>query len=252
MLYRRIDMWSLPDIEVMNANAAGHAAENRWEVLIGQGLGADGEPAVCECADWSGPECAGELRATLWYDIFSDDPKGLLWLCEQHDHYYGSPVEGYFYCDGCERTLIENYTWETYYRVVDDGEIYCLNCARELYLQEDKNWLELNGRALVRLRRRLRTGKRLERKAPHLFAVGQEAAVEEAGLKFLGNVEFDSLSGAQLYGGDGTQELFELLRGAARSGYQRAVLIIDAAYQFAVSVGVYVESPAPREEGAVR
>lgn len=236
-------MWSLPDIVAMNMNAAGKAIGNKWDLLIDQKLDESGEKAVCECSGWPGMDCGGELRPTLWYDIFSDDAKGLLWLCEAHEGYSGSPMEGYFYCGWCDRTFIENYTWENYYKLVDDCEIYCLNCARDIYLEDGENWLKLDGRSLVGLRRLVESGVKLERKAPHLFAVGQ--APEEAGLKFLGNVEFDSMGGSRLYGGNGTMELFELLREAARYRHKRAILILDAAYQFAVSVGVYVDRSKP-------
>ena len=49
-------------------------------------------------------------RSHLVYDIFSDDPKGVLHLCETHDGYSGDPVEGYFTCEDCERVIAENYT----------------------------------------------------------------------------------------------------------------------------------------------
>jgi hypothetical protein len=38
------------------------------------------------------------------------------------------------------------------------------------------------------------------------------------------------------------QEIRDLLAQAREDGYKRAILILDAAYQFAVSIGVYVST----------
>jgi hypothetical protein len=67
-------------------------------------------------------------------------------------------------------------------------------------------------------------------------------------LKFLGNVEFDSMSGCRIRGFSsaddtpdaGVQEIRDLLARAREDGHERAILILDAGYQFAVSIGVYV------------
>lgn len=71
--------------------------------------------------------CSFESRADssfLVYDIFSDDPKGILNLCNNHVGYSSDPTEGYFTCACCQRVMVENYTWE-YYRVERDGETVC-------------------------------------------------------------------------------------------------------------------------------
>src|SRR5690348_12408001 len=100
-------MWSLPDINRMNSEA--FQLKNKLEEAARTGT-LDGEKLKCEWEGHSEP-CDGELRHYLWYDIFSDDPKGILTLCEHHDGYYGSPSEGYFTCEDCERVMTENYTW---------------------------------------------------------------------------------------------------------------------------------------------
>ena len=43
----------------------------------------------------------------------------------------------------------------------------------------------------------------------------------------------------------GVEELREILHAAKAEDHKRAILILDGAYQFAVSIGVYVDAPAP-------
>ncbi len=84
------------------------------------------------------------------------------------------------------------------------------------------------------------------RKAKHLIAVGQETPKE---LELAGNVEMDSMSGGRLrstsYANpdpvDAVEAIRSLLLEAMESGKRRATLIMDAAHQFSVSVGVYVD-----------
>src|SRR5208282_17026 len=86
--------------------------------------------------------CTGALRTYLVFDIFSDDPKSTLTLCERHDGYYGSPSEGYFTCADCGRVMVENYTWELYYHDTPDGRL-CLPCAAKRHIEDEDNWLPL-------------------------------------------------------------------------------------------------------------
>jgi len=64
--------------------------------------------------------------AHLYYDICSDDPKGLVGRCQEHDDDFRNIPEGYFYCEGCNRLMVENYTWELYSVCTDSGK-FCLN-----------------------------------------------------------------------------------------------------------------------------
>ena len=51
----------------------------------------------CEFCD----KPATKTSRQYWYDIFSNDPKGVIGLCQEHENDYGSIPEGYFYCDAC-------------------------------------------------------------------------------------------------------------------------------------------------------
>lgn len=220
-------MWSLPDIKRMNAEAQTKAQTLEQQVRTNKDE--NGEPLECTCAGWgSGDSCDGDVHGYLWYDIFSDDPKGIVALCEHHDGYYGSPTEGYFTCSDCNRVMVENYTWEKY-NVVVDGEELCLPCAAERYIADDDNWLEL-------------TDENIEavdfdrvRKAKHV--IGVEMPIPK-GIKFYDNAEFDSMNGTQISGFD----IQNILKAAREEGFSKAILILDAGYQFAVSIGVYVPS----------
>ena len=217
-------MWSLPDIKDLNKRAKSSKKVLLKTIRTGKETGKDLE---CDYSDHG--DCEGEVRATPYFDIFSDDPKGLIRLCEKHDGYFGSPAEGYFECGRCDRVFAENYTWENYYHVDDcDGQI-CLNCYAKQVIGDanDPAWLKTDGSEKVDFQR--------IRRAPHIIAV--EGPTH--GLKFLGNTEFDNMSGGCISGG-GEEEIRELLKKAHKRGYARALVVLDATYQFAVSVGVYV------------
>jgi rhamnose utilization protein RhaD (predicted bifunctional aldolase and dehydrogenase) len=148
-------------------------------------------------------------------------------LCEQHEQDHGSTPEGYFTCETDGRLYIENYTWERYESGGD-----CLNCVRARVLADHSEWIG-TGKAS-----REALDLATIREAKHLLAVGQDTPDN---LILLGNAEFDSMDGSGLYGSDGIGEIRTLLAKAARRKRARAILILDAAYQFAVSVGVYIE-----------
>jgi hypothetical protein len=57
-------------------------------------------------------------------------------------------------------------------------------------------------------------------------------------IEFVDNAEFDSGNGRQI-SGDSVQDI---LTHAMEDGHERALLILDARYQFAVSIGVYVDA----------
>jgi hypothetical protein len=223
------NMWSLPDIVAMNN--ASHENANRLE-RASRTLKLNRKRLKCDYCD------EPAITADLYYDIFSSDPKGLVARCQEHDDDYGSIPEGYFYCDACNRLMVENYTWELYHACTDSGQ-FCINCYRENELLNPDNWISLTDIDIAGV-----SFKRV-RHAKHLIAVGQDTP---KGLKFLGNVEFDSISGGRIRGFSsaddtpeaGLQEIRDLLAQASEDGYKRAILILDAGYQFAVSIGVYV------------
>lgn len=211
-------MWSLPDISRLNANAAKDAAKIKRAAKTGK---LDGEKLKCE--HYNAPNgCDGKVTGEPWYDIFSDDPKGIVSLCKHHREDYSDTPEGYFRCDECGRLMVENYTWERY-----ETNGSCLNCARDAYLKNDLNWIVLKGPVP-------QVPFDTIRKTPHLIAVGQGTP---KGLALIGNAEFDSTSGQQISGDD----IRTMLAEAKGNGHHRAILILDAGYQFAVSIGVYVE-----------
>src|SRR5712692_11245511 len=189
-------MWSLPDINRMNSEAASQKRQLERALKSGK---LDGKKLECE---WKGhdAECEGELRHYPWFDIFSEDPKGILTLCERHDGYYGSPSEGYFECEGCNRVMVENYTWELYY-VIHEGSQLCLPCYAQEVLNDAGHWIPL-------------TDERIEsltfndvRKTPH--CIGVEMPVPKQ-IRFVNNVEFDSMDGHCISGG-GLEEIKETL-----------------------------------------
>lgn len=221
-------MWSLPDINRINKEAEAESFQSKLDHAVRTGK-MDGETLQCEWHDHDTPSsCSGKLYHYLWHDIFSSDAKGILTLCEHHDGYYGSPSEGYFTCDACDKVFIENYTWELYYHVGEDG-IFCLPCYADQVLSEEERWIPLTDENIEVL------SFDKVRKAPHI--IGVKMPVPE-GIRFVNNVEYDSYTGQGISGG-GVEELKQTLRDLQAEGVKRAILILDAAYQFAVSIAVY-------------
>jgi len=99
-------MWSLPDIVRMNDAAAEAAKTKTYEQQA-----AHPQEHQCLVCEWQGKETPAEIGYVV-HDIFSDDPKDALFVCEDCDGATGSPVEGYFECGDCYRVMPENYTWE--------------------------------------------------------------------------------------------------------------------------------------------
>jgi 3'-phosphoadenosine 5'-phosphosulfate sulfotransferase len=56
-------------------------------------------------------------------------------------------------------------------------------------------------------------------------------------IRFLGNCEVDSMDGHQISG----DPIQSILDSAREQGYTKVLVILDAGYQFAVSIGVYVD-----------
>jgi hypothetical protein len=246
-LERRIKMWSLPDIVRLNAEAAQDARQHRLEKEI-----AHPQEHSCEVCGWDGKETSADY-GYLWFDIFSDDPKGAIFVCEEHDGYTGSPMEGYFQCGECDRVFIENYTWE-YYSTIVECEQLCLPCALKRHLEDDSNWIDPS-----RVREVVidptpdwdevfdpETGVLNLARTKHL--IGVEMPLPDA-ITFITNLEFDSGSGRLLAttsttypGGTGEQAALEAIQELAEEGYTRFLPILDAGYQFAISIGLYVNS----------
>jgi hypothetical protein len=177
-------------------------------------------PASVECDMCSEPSA----EVSEWFDIFSDDAKGVTGLCQRHYDDYGPGGESHFLCCECDRLFVNNYTWESYF-VGEDGDYKCLNCARKAYLADDDHWIA-SGTPIKMA---------MVNASPHLIAAGQTTPSD---LKFLGNAEFDSMTGKGIYGQNGMGQIAE---ARAKADGKPVVLILDAAYQFAVSVGVYIK-----------
>jgi hypothetical protein len=221
-------MWSLPEINTMNAQAAANAQKLKRQLRRGPG-----KRQECEYYD-----CGSKAAESVpWYDIFSDVPKGLIHVCAGHN---ADDVEGFFLCDECQRVMIDHITWERYQVELDDRTL-CLNCAAEEYFQDPGNWID------PKLVKEVSLG---DKKAP-LFDVvtgflnlakcrhvlGVEQPLPD-GIKFHDNAEFDSCDGHQI-SGDNLLDIIQGLDG------QEFCPVLDAGYQFAVSIGIYVRNPEP-------
>ena len=80
-------MWSLPNIQRLNSEA--YLNRSKLERAVQSGI-LDGKRLRCKY----GNNCLGQLSHELWYDVFSDDPKGIITQCEHHYGPYGIP-EGF-------------------------------------------------------------------------------------------------------------------------------------------------------------
>jgi hypothetical protein len=232
-------MWSLPDINRMNACAAASAAKLRREAK------SKNKQECRRCAIF-GRDRKADV-SFLVYDIFSDDPKSVLHLCENCVGQSGDPWEGYFTCEGCGRVMVENYTWERYQTVLD-GASLCLKCAAERFFADTDNWIEpklvkrvvlvpydpaLNGQNLPLFDPA--TGVLNVARCRHVLGVRQPLP---KGIKFLDNAEFDSFDGHQISG----LRLLDLIAELD----EPFCPVLDAAYQFAVSIGLYTRQPKRR------
>jgi len=221
-------MWSLPDIHRLNEDAAKQAAKDAKktpkQILRGQTCG----------------HC--EEKATVYYDvydIFSDDPKDRIFLCYEHDGYYGSPDEGYFTCDDCGRVFFENYTWELYVHRTNEGETLCLNCHFDREIDREENWHkgvdEVSEDMLF--------------SAKHLIPV--EGTHWQKHLELVDSITVDSSNGGLVTGFSSSSSvedsIFELKRIVKVLKGKKYMLILDGAYQFATRIGVYIKKKAERE-----
>jgi hypothetical protein len=228
-------MWSLPDIQRLNSEA--HLNRKKLERAVLTGV-LDGERLGCEHGD----NCVGPLTHELWFDVFSNDPKGIVTQCEYHLEHYGTPA-GFFWCEKCCRLMIENYTWELYRTASEDGEQLCLCAAAEQLIDNEDNWIALTDEdiAVVTFE--------VIRQARHVVGVGTPVPKK---IQLFDSITIDSSTGGAVRGfssadptpNGAVEQLQEILNQAKRAGYERAILIIDGGFQFAVSVGVYTRAKA--------
>jgi len=240
-------MWSLPDIKRINAVAEERARLKR-EALAGPGSEKQGDMLTGEFMEF--PElpldpddenyeeceyCEEAAEHTLeWFDIFSDDPKGELHLCEDHyeDQLYS---DSYFECDTCNRLMIMNYTWENYYRV-GDGYIQCLKCAFKEFIEEPTNAITMDNLDEVMDDIAERRLEALGERCPHLIAVGSDYWKEY--LNFEANHEFSEWEPGGTLGTSWVRFSNDIRLAVRDTGI--VYLIMDAAYQWSISIGIYV------------
>ncbi|HEY3855708.1 MAG TPA: hypothetical protein VGO67_15070 [Verrucomicrobiae bacterium] len=219
-------MWSLPDIKLLNA----HAADNRRKIERETNLKTSRKHHCENC----GKPSTHHLK---WFDIFSDDPKGVSHFCDVcFDQ--GADSNGFFECDHCQRCVADHYTWERYQTNLGDTSL-CLKCAAEQYFADTANWIDpANVKEIISPSRGASSplfsdGKLNFGRCKHVLGVGQ---TPPPGIKFHDNAEFDSLDGHQISG----RNLQDLIREL----HEPFCPVLDAAYQFAVSIGIYVRRSA--------
>lgn len=204
-------MWALPDLDRLNAQASTVASKDHIKEQLAN-------PASVECDICSEPS----VEVEPWFDIFSDDPKGVTGLCQEHYEGYGIEGESYFTCEDCQELIVKNYTWENYFVYSDGLGMQCLPCALKSHAEDSKNWLSAEDEITLDM----------IQAAPHLIAVGMKTPE----LELMGCATFDGFTGKGIYGSDGLAEL----RAAQYQAHgEDTILIMNGAYQFAVSIGLY-------------
>lgn len=214
-------MWSLPNINSLNANAKSCATAYN-DILAAVRKGGDHEHKCENCG-------AHADHAELVFDIFSDDAKDLLTLCDSC-YNRGADESGNFRCEHCDRLMVENYTWELY-RVEMNGETWCAACAAKEYFGDDDNLIdasEIQSVVMDKSKPLFKNGVLNIAKAKHVLCVEQPTP---EGVRFLKNWEFDSYTGHQISGCNMLNDL-KLLGG-------EVFIVMDGAYQFACSIAAY-------------
>ena len=224
-------MWALPDINAMNARAAADAAKLRRALHRGPGKRQKCEYYGCE---------EHAVASVPWFDIFSDHPKGLIHTCLEHD---AEAVGEMFRCEECDRVVADHYTWERY-QVELNGRNLCLKCAAEEYFTDPANWIDpkrvkevgfdRNGAPLFAPA----TGFLNLARSRHVLGVKQPLP---KGIEFVANMEFDSEDCRQISGLPPMALIQQL-------DCEEFCPVMDAAYQFAVSIGVYVRNSQHQEK----
>ena len=145
--------------------------------------------------------------------------------------------------------MVENYSGELYHSMDEDGERICLRCAADEYIADGYNWIALTDWDIATV-----TYGTLWR-ARHVLGVKMPVPKQ---IQLFDRIAFESLTCGQgdqssLVRGFGRADLTpeaaaelirEILEEAKDAGNDRAILIVDGAYEFAISIGVYV--PAVR------
>jgi hypothetical protein len=221
-------MWSLSDINRLNGNATTNARKLRREAA---------RKRKPQCGIYG---CSHRAEhSTVWYDIFSDDPKGVIQTCP--DHGWADDPD-LFRCENCERVMVDHYTWERY-QVQLHGDSLCLRCAAQRHFDLSENWIHPSTVSRVVLEPG--DGPLFNRETCVLIVsrCRQVLAVKQplpAGVVFHDNAEFDSSAGHQISG----ENLLDVIRRLD----QPFCPVLDAAYQFAVSIGLYVRASAKSAE----
>lgn len=226
-------MWSLPDINQLNARAAAEGSKIKRAIRRGPSKRQQCEYAGCN---------RQAAESVAWFDIFSDDAKGLIHVCDEHP---AESFDGFFKCDACDRVVAENYTWERY-QVSLGGRVLCLKCAAEAYFADKENWINP---ALVKCVAEPglvhgplfdpNTGVLNIAACKHVLANSQPLP---AGVVFHDNFEFDSTDGHQISGRDPLEVIRELSEPFCP--------VLDTGWQFAVSIGLYLRTPAYKQQEA--
>jgi hypothetical protein len=222
-------MWSLPQMDKINriAKSAAHKKAIRKALK--------NKKAVC---DYHSEQCNGDVHVQPYYDIFSEDEKGVVSICSYHENLYGSPPEDFFECCSCSKTYQSFITWERYDVHDEDGNVYCINCYRDKFLRDSSNFISLLDDDSIE-----RFSFEDVKRAPHLLAVQQPCPTN---LKCHASVLFDSGSGETVTSScstspqiNGVNELKDALRQMKAEGEEKAVLIMDQAWQFCCQVSLY-------------
>jgi hypothetical protein len=224
-------MWCLPDINRLNEKAAAQASALKREAVRKR-------KPKCEVYG-----CTRRASvSTLWYDIFGDDPKGVLHTCSVHSW---DDDPDLFRCENCERVMVDRYTWERY-QVELHGDLLCLRCAAQRYFDFPQNWINPNevkqvvlaqGEELLFDRE---TGVLNITRCPHVLATQQPLP---SGIVFYANAEFDSQNLRQI-SGDNLSDVIASLNSLF-------CIVIDGAYQFSFSVGIYARRGENQRAGEV-
>jgi hypothetical protein len=212
-------MWSLPDINRLNASAAAKAHQLRRVAA---------RKRKPQCGIYGCNHRA--IDSTLWFDIFSDDPKGVIHTCPEHSFEDDPDL---FRCENCDRAIVDHYTWERY-RVELNGDTLCLSCAAKRYFDESRNWIDPRKVSAVVFRQQEMEFNAVDgqldiARCRHVLGVKQPLP---AGVVLQDNAEFDGQNGHQISG----ENLLDVIRGLDRPFCP----VLDAAYQFAVSIGIYL------------
>lgn len=212
-------MWSQPDIRALNARAKSCATAY------------DKESAPPKRHKHQCEFCTEKAtHHDKWYDIFSEDAKGVRHLCTKHFE-SGAGDEGYFTCDCCGRLMVENYTWE-YYRVIVDGEVLCLPCAAKLYFSDDDNLIDPAKLTAVTNDEgplwNPETGVVCLRGVRHVLGVDQPVP---EGISCVDR--FENCNERGLFDG-------EEIKAKIKELGKPCFLVLDGAYQFSGSIGLYI------------